>query len=255
MAFDEWLLGRALATPGWTALRLYTWARPTITFGVNQRAESALDFARLGNTPAIRRVTGGRALLHQRSELTYCVVTRPPGTGETDRRWSRSIGAAHAAVAEGLVAFLKSLGIESNYAHTSSRENSRRDFFHKAPCFASHARHEVFGPHGKVVASAARRLEGAILMHGAIKIAGVADHPALPLAGVDRASAQVDTAVSDKRFAEFCDRFGSALGFALGVSVAAAELRPSESEQILRAAEFVRKNELARRTIFEQIAL
>ena len=40
MAFDEWLLVRALERPGSLYLRLYTWHPGAITFGYNQRRDN-----------------------------------------------------------------------------------------------------------------------------------------------------------------------------------------------------------------------
>ncbi len=73
MAIDEAL--RASVRPGAGTWRWYAWAEPTVSFGRNERivgriAPEHLAASRLG---AVRRPTGGRALLHHR-ELTYCVT-------------------------------------------------------------------------------------------------------------------------------------------------------------------------------------
>ena len=62
-------------------LRLYTWDRPTVSLGRNQR-DNWLDrelCARLG-VDVVRRPTGGRALLHMDDEITYTVVLPDAGT-------------------------------------------------------------------------------------------------------------------------------------------------------------------------------
>src|SRR5690606_19064671 len=54
------------------ALRLYTWARPTVSFGRNEPAGGPEAWA--GRADAfVRRPTGGRAVLHA-AELTYAAV-------------------------------------------------------------------------------------------------------------------------------------------------------------------------------------
>ena len=179
MAIDEWMFGRAMATRGSIFLRLYSWDSPAITFGFNQNLETAFDHSRLGSTPAIRRITGGRALLHDPSELTYSLAVNTDGiegpmvvdsASETSR-----------AVAQILVDFLKRAGITSDYARQSSLQNSRPEFFHKAPCFASQARYEIMSGDRKIIASAQRRIDRTIFQHGSIKICGVAQHPAVTL--------------------------------------------------------------------------
>ena len=163
MAFDEWMLGQALEHPDRVAIRLYTWKVGAITFGFNQRPESALKLEQLGDTPAIRRATGGRALYHDPGELTYSVALKD--SGAVSSMTHGSVAASSAMIADVLVDFLDRIGIQSNYVKQSSRENARPEFFHKAPCFASHARHEVVTGQGKIVASAQRRVEDAILQN------------------------------------------------------------------------------------------
>ena len=55
MAFDEWLLARAERTPGFAAVRLYSWQPGAITYGVNQKESKAYRAEQLGDTPVIRR--------------------------------------------------------------------------------------------------------------------------------------------------------------------------------------------------------
>src|SRR5438046_3163013 len=73
MALDEALLDLVIRG-GPPALRLYTWQPPTLSLGVNQPLGeiSAEECARRG-FDLVRRMTGGRAVLHQH-ELTYSVA-------------------------------------------------------------------------------------------------------------------------------------------------------------------------------------
>ena len=83
MAADEWLMEQAFSRPGYVALRLYTWNAGAITFGYNQDVDRAVDYSALNGTPLIRRITGGRALYHDPSELTYAIVVNTTGLGKT----------------------------------------------------------------------------------------------------------------------------------------------------------------------------
>ena len=74
MDFDEKLLTRCESENIDFALRLYAWKTPSVTLGRNQKISGVNEeFCKANNIPIVRRVTGGRALLHD-DELTYCVV-------------------------------------------------------------------------------------------------------------------------------------------------------------------------------------
>ena len=74
-------------------LRLYSWKIPAITIGYNQDVSKALDLTRVEDgLPVIRRITGGRAIYHDRSEITFSLTARmdrlpmgPKGLGEMKR--------------------------------------------------------------------------------------------------------------------------------------------------------------------------
>ena len=73
MGLDEALLASAVAT-GTPSLRFYTWAGPWLSVGYAQSFDEsrlpALDAAGVG---FVRRVTGGKAVLHG-ADLTYAVA-------------------------------------------------------------------------------------------------------------------------------------------------------------------------------------
>ncbi|BAH37804.1 hypothetical protein GAU_0762 [Gemmatimonas aurantiaca T-27] len=73
MAIDAALLAQAV--PGVAVWRWYGWSAPTVSFGRNERVAGRFSpdsLAKAGLT-AVRRPTGGRALLHAR-EITYSVT-------------------------------------------------------------------------------------------------------------------------------------------------------------------------------------
>lgn len=177
MAFDECMLARVLEDPEAVIVRVYTWTPGTITIGRHQDAERAVDFARLGDTPVIRRTTGGRAVYHDPSELTYAVAGRPEHFGLNGGEVR--ITEVYSRLAHILERFLAREGIEANLVKRSSPHNARRDFFHKAPCFESVARHELCTNNRKIIASAQRQINSAFLQHGSIKLLGEVHHPAL----------------------------------------------------------------------------
>ena len=119
MAFDEWMLYRVLAEPGSVYLRFYTWLPGAITFGYNQRQETALDFTQTGDMPVIRRITGGRAIYHDPSEFTYAIALNPLNL--VNPRLVGTLSETSGALASSLVHFLTGLGIQAAFVQRSSR--------------------------------------------------------------------------------------------------------------------------------------
>lgn len=248
MAFDEWLLGRTLTAPGSVFLRLYTWKIGTITIGFNQNQDMALDHTRCGDTPVIRRITGGRALYHDPHELTYAIAANIADGGIG--RLSGSVSETSTVIAEALVKFIAHFGIGASYVRRSSAENSAPAFFHKAPCFASVAKYEVIGGAGKVVASAQKRVgPHAFLQHGSIKVHGVVLHPALnpEVAQVGEAEQLLGAA----QFARASEIFRVTMSEGLGIAVEAAS-GVGGNDSLMEHVNTVQKNPLAKRDPIKQ---
>ena len=69
MALDETLLESA-ADGGESSLRFYGWSQPTLSLGYFQPYDDRCQHAASRNCPAVRRASGGGAILHDR-EITY----------------------------------------------------------------------------------------------------------------------------------------------------------------------------------------
>jgi len=248
MAFDECMFGYALGHPGAVLLRLYTWQPGTITFGYNQRPETALDFTRIGDTPVIRRVTGGRAVYHDVSELTYAVAINPHTPEQANLGGTTT--AIYRMLSTALMSFLERQGVPSELIEKSSPENSRPEFFHKAPCFASSARYEIVTAGQKIVASAQKQIRGVILQHGSIKVSGLAVHPALDTTGPASGTTfqPVDREWFDRAGLVFADVFTRALS----VDLKSAQNLPAMASELEKRVCEIKKNALTRRNIFEQ---
>ncbi|HOP07961.1 MAG TPA: hypothetical protein PLF13_11800 [candidate division Zixibacteria bacterium] len=233
MAFDEYLFSRASKNPGSIYLRLYTWRPGALTFGRNQRLEKAFNHSALGDTPAIRRITGGRALYHDPSELTYCItVNQDASIPSVLENTGAKLGDR---IAEGLVAFLLEAGIDSDYVRQSSKRHADRNFFHTAPCFASRARSEIVATSGKIVASAAYRSGSTILQHGSIKIGGIVSHPALTGVG-DGSKSKV---VTSAEFASAAERFRQCLGKHFVVAFDHGDIAPEDFQALKKRRETI----------------
>ena len=156
MALDEAMFETA-ADGGGTFVRLYSWATPSVSFGRNQRAEGVYGAERCAaaGVPAVRRLTGGRALLHSR-EVTYSVAA-PVSLAPTLR-------GGYEAINDVLLAALRSLGVPAMRATARERLASPG----LAPCFETPTDGELVIGDRKIVGSAQHRDARAFLQHGSI---------------------------------------------------------------------------------------
>ena len=246
MAFDEAMLEDAIAHPGAFLVRLYTWRPGAITIGLNQVAGRAVDLEQVGTTPIVRRATGGRALYHDESELTYSFALNLQGT-----EWegmTGSVAAVYRELAEFLRKFLEGLGRKAVVERGVVRSEPRPDTVDTPPCFASSARYELKAGGKKVVASAQRQIGSAVLQHGAVKLFGIADHPALPGAGSD---GERLPALTRNQFDAFVLEFGARLA-ERWPQRELIHSDPARLPQLETHLDTVRKSPLTRRDCFEQ---
>src|SRR2546423_6510006 len=106
MALDEALLESVIGG-GAPVVRFYTWQPATLSLGVNQPLGEvdAEECVRRG-FGLVRRLTGGRAVLHQH-ELTYSIVV-----SEGDPRVSGGVVESYRKISTALVEGLRSLGAD-----------------------------------------------------------------------------------------------------------------------------------------------
>ena len=245
MALDEWLAWRASLEPVEIYLRLYTWRVGAITIGLHQKKELALDFSRLSGTPVIRRITGGRAVYHDPSELTYAIAINTRHI--RNPRLVGSLSKTSVAIAEALTRFLTRLGIKSRCVRRSSRRDHPAAFFHTAPCFDSVSRYEVVTDSRKIIASAQRRIKTTILQHGAIKLCDIAPHPAL--GGQSRRNFCVSDAapITKNRFDLMASLFAWEMGAFFGLLFEERQLGEADWGEVDCRTATLRNNPLARR--------
>lgn len=159
MAIDAALLAYAGRT-GQAVFRTYQWSAPTLSLGRNESTHGRFDDASVltAGLSAVRRPTGGRALLHDR-EVTYSAVF-PLDDGVPWR-------AAYAVVNRVLIEALQSLGVgaELSGSAASAHEPIRPT---GALCFAAPSSGEVTVNGAKLVGSSVWRDRGAYLQHGSI---------------------------------------------------------------------------------------
>lgn len=163
MAIDDVLLAGEGAQYAWT-LRLYGWARPTVSLGYSQAWRDGYDprIARRLGVDLVRRRTGGRAVLHDR-ELTYSMA------GPGDRGpLAGGIHATYRTIAAGLQRGLERLGVQVQVERGKARGGERA----AAPgaCFAVRSRYEILADGRKLLGSAQRRAGGRVMQHGSLPL-------------------------------------------------------------------------------------
>ncbi len=163
MATDEAMLISCTGKAGRPTLRFYGWNPPAVSIGYFQRLATEIDqevCQKLG-IDIIRRLTGGRAVLHEQ-ELTYSLVVRedepyiPATVTESYRFFSRAI-----------VAGLTRLGVAAEMK--SPEMQKRKPLPHaSAACFDAPSHYEITVAGRKLVGSAQVRRDGVLLQHGSI---------------------------------------------------------------------------------------
>jgi lipoyl(octanoyl) transferase len=158
MALDEALMERAAVSGEWIC-RVYGWREPTVSFGRNQAASRHYDPERIASRGfgAVRRPTGGRAILHHR-EVTYSVAAPVSDAG--------GLHESYLLINRLLVDGLRLLGVD--VAVADSRVQAMQPG--PIPCFDHPSSGELVARGRKLVGSAQWRSEHALLQHGSILI-------------------------------------------------------------------------------------
>jgi lipoate-protein ligase A len=179
MARDSALRARAART-GETVFSIYSWARPTLSFGRHQPAAGLYDVEKIrsANVDVVRRPTGGRAILHDH-EVTYS-VTAPVEDAAPLRE-------TYARINRILLDGLGRLGIDVELATPGERAPTPS----ARPCFETPGEGELVARGRKLVGSAQWRDEAALLQHGSILVDD--DQSTLPLLAVASAGAATDS--------------------------------------------------------------
>ncbi len=161
MAVDEAILiqqSKGLVPP---TLRFYGWHPAAFSLGYFQQTERAIDLERCRQYGVewVRRLTGGRAILHER-EVTYSVVA-----GQEDPKVSGTVILSYLKISQGILAGLKLLGVNARLAQRGGRKRPG-----SAACFDAPSWYEIVVEGKKLVGSAQTRKYGSILQHGSILI-------------------------------------------------------------------------------------
>jgi lipoate-protein ligase A len=160
MAVDERLYRLAEGSPR-TFLRFYQWERPTASLGYSQAADKVVDrdFCAAHGIDIVRRMTGGKLVLHHR-EVTYSVASSDTTV------FTETLRDSYRRISQALLGGLAILGVAARLAETSPPAYVKSTM----PCFAFPARDEIEAGGRKIVGSAQKRTGDAFLQHGSIPL-------------------------------------------------------------------------------------
>ena len=152
MEIDAQMLEHAISTSEKDILfRLYSWSPMCISLGRNQKD----DFL-TGEIEAVRRLTGGRALLHD-DEITYCCVAPADAIPN-----GQSVVDSYKYISGILIDFFRTLGVELDFGE-NKRVSTHYDY-----CMLLSTGADVCYKGQKIIGSAQCRKNGYILQHGSI---------------------------------------------------------------------------------------
>ena len=155
MAIDEAILEYCKIP----TLRVYGWKPAAVSIGYNQDIENEInvDYCRKNNIEIVRRITGGKAVFHDK-EITYSFILP-----EDANLVPFEVNESYRIIANALVIALKKIGIDADIKKAPDKI--------KTPiCFNSSNWYEILANGRKISGSAQRRFNGKILQHGPILI-------------------------------------------------------------------------------------
>jgi len=160
MAVDEFLFHGLGAEPR-TVLRFYQWERPTASLGFSQKIQSVVDvaFCRRNGIDIVRRMTGGKLVVHHR-EITYSVVSNDEDV------FTATLSGSYRLISQALVKGLERMGVAAVLAGKAPSSYTRGTM----PCFSHPAQDEIAVAGRKIIGSAQRRMGRRFLQHGSIPL-------------------------------------------------------------------------------------
>lgn len=169
MALDEALLEAAVAGAA-PVLRWYQWEAATLSLGYFQKSDEWSASPSWSALPAVRRLSGGGAILHHH-ELTYSCVL--PATHPLTNDPYQIYLAIHNAVID----VLCPLGFDVRLRASRFGKDSPAEAF---LCFSRGDEMDVVIGTDKVLGSAQRRRRGAVLQHGSLVLRKTEAAPQFP---------------------------------------------------------------------------
>jgi len=166
MALDEAVMMAVSCGMAHPTIRFYQWSTPCVTLGYFQSLEKEIDLSacQKAGVDVVRRLTGGRAVLHYR-EFTYSLaapVDNPKIAG--------SVLQSYLSISRGLLEGLVDLGVQAQLT-----EGPKASEHNSAACFDAPSWYELAVQGRKLAGSAQTRRHGCLLQHGSIPVGNNTD--------------------------------------------------------------------------------
>jgi len=190
MAVDEALFEGQLGGGSPPTVRFYSWRPPAISLGYAQKIETIdLESCRLAGISVVRRITGGRAILHE-GDFTYSITAR-----DDNPAVQGTLMDTYRKISQALLAGLGQLGVQAAFSpgdkdpeaagagspsasapgaplrvHLPGAPSPEGAPGGAAACFAATSRYELTVDGRKIIGSAQRRKQGAVLQQGSLPL-------------------------------------------------------------------------------------
>lgn len=159
MALDEAILEAVKQRLSPPTLRFYLWEKPSVSIGFFQKiSEINTDYCSRQGYPVVRRLTGGRAILHD-SELTYSLSTRTDSAP-----FKGTLIDNYTVISNALISGLEDFGLTARMSFDKKRHLNSRN----PSCFRSMSFGEVTVEGKKIIGSAQKRYKDSFMQHGSI---------------------------------------------------------------------------------------
>lgn len=157
MAFDEKILNNSIEnSEKEPILRLYSWNPACVSLGRNQKDTIDYEVCNQNNIDVVRRITGGRALLHDK-ELTYSFVCPVNFLQAGD-----SVINSYKEISQALIFGMRELGINVDFPEEKKVKTTANY------CMSLSTGADLSYKGKKIIGSAQVRKSGYILQHGSI---------------------------------------------------------------------------------------
>jgi len=164
MAVDESILEHIHRGESQPTLRLYAWEPACLSLGHAQPfADVDLERLKTNGWEVVRRVTGGRAILHT-DELTYSITG-----GAEDPVLAGGVLESYNRLAQALLFAIHELGLPVEIKEHTGEMNSQNL---NPVCFEVPSSYEITVNEKKLIGSAQARKKEGVLQHGSLPLTG-----------------------------------------------------------------------------------
>lgn len=159
MAIDEALLQSVIDSSRQAFFRLYSWKPSAITMGYTQKIKTIdLNKCQQDSVNVVRRMTGGRAVLHD-NEITYCIALKKDNFTLNQRKHYFN------KLSEIIISGLSELNVEAQIIGKSLGERNNPN------CFNTTSMFEIVTPEKKKLVGSSLLIKGdTIFQQGSIPI-------------------------------------------------------------------------------------